>query len=448
MRKLILRTLITMNIVAVCHFGLSQNLTDREHLPTIGHEMPNFKLAKVTHFSSSTATLSDFRGKWLFLDFWFTKCTVCINDLPKVNEIQTRFRDKINYVMVGANDKKYNRGIETLYEKLRTHYDLQLISAYDSVIASRWKITSMPHIFVINPQGVLKFITDGRDLSVDKVKDLIDGKDIHLYSTGLPIKRFTGEGIKPEKVVYRSVITRWDGEAQQVYQLLEEPVNLVARSQLESLNVSMIPLEWLYFYAYLGRLAPTSPDDSIYGLIYPKPIINLRDTSQFQYDYSIDVGKGTYNYGLLIPASQANTAKVMEIMQRDLRDAFGYEVHLETRSMPAWVFRANDQAKKRLKTKGTKRHLDGASPIAGFKAVNHSIHEVLSYITRFVDNQGTPYFDDTGITDNIDITVNAFMKNAQEVKKALQENGITMDKEERKFKVLVITDRHVDDHNN
>src|SRR5687768_11904824 len=85
--------------------------------PEIGKPLPDFKLENVTHYKKKKASLNDFKGKWLFLDFWFTGCSACIKSLPKVNAIQNELKDQLTWVMIGENDRKHNKGIEVLYER-------------------------------------------------------------------------------------------------------------------------------------------------------------------------------------------------------------------------------------------------------------------------------------------------------------------------------------------
>ncbi len=84
----------------------------------------------------------------------------------------------------------------------------------------------------------------------------------------------------PEKLVYRSVIrSKWDGEDQIVYQSVADGLKY---SSGIAFNVSMVPLTWLYNYAYFGRIDWRLPLDSLYGKVYPKAILEIRDSLLFQ----------------------------------------------------------------------------------------------------------------------------------------------------------------------
>ncbi|MEI9809772.1 MAG: hypothetical protein WDO16_18955 [Bacteroidota bacterium] len=75
-------------------------------------------------------------------------------------------------------------------------------------------------------------------------------------------------------------------------------------------TMSMIPLYAFYNYAYWGRWSwgcgadNDNKKERLYGRACMKPILEMKDTSLFVYDFNIDVGKGTYNYSLTIPISE------------------------------------------------------------------------------------------------------------------------------------------------
>ncbi len=52
-------------------------------LPEIGKPIPSFHLDRVRYFHQQDITEKSFKGKWLFLDFWFTNCKACIESFPK-----------------------------------------------------------------------------------------------------------------------------------------------------------------------------------------------------------------------------------------------------------------------------------------------------------------------------------------------------------------------------
>src|SRR5260221_3877342 len=136
--------------------------------PMIGHTIPDYVFTNVTHHKTKTASISSFRGKWLFLDFWSNGCAGCVKSFPELSAYQKEFRDQSTWVLVGQNDLDYqnnSKDIERFYEKMRAKQGYDLISIYDSVLFDRWSIPFVSYVYVIDPQGTLRYITDTQGFS-------------------------------------------------------------------------------------------------------------------------------------------------------------------------------------------------------------------------------------------------------------------------------------------
>src|SRR5690349_12371239 len=97
-----------------------------ENKPELGKLLPPFSLNDITHFKIKEATLDDFKGQWLFMDFWFLGCTNCIKSFPKINLLQKHFWGKVQFLLVGTNDRKFNSDIKVVYEKFRQKQELNI----------------------------------------------------------------------------------------------------------------------------------------------------------------------------------------------------------------------------------------------------------------------------------------------------------------------------------
>ena len=50
--------------------------------------------------SENIVQLEEFRKKLLILDFWFTSCAPCINDIPYLKKLQSHYKDSLNIVFI------------------------------------------------------------------------------------------------------------------------------------------------------------------------------------------------------------------------------------------------------------------------------------------------------------------------------------------------------------
>jgi len=79
--------------------------------------MPDYIFRNVTHYKSKSVSISEFRGKWLFLDLWSGGCMACVKTFSKIDQVQKKFKNDINWVLVADNGKSFvkePKAIETL----------------------------------------------------------------------------------------------------------------------------------------------------------------------------------------------------------------------------------------------------------------------------------------------------------------------------------------------
>lgn len=126
----------------------------------------------------------------------------------------------------------------------------------------------------------------------------------------------------------------------------------------------------------------------------------------------------------------------MEVMRRDLKNYFGYEVSRETRMMPYWSLTATEEAKGKLKSKS--KTFEDERDATRIKAKKISMELVLAQIEQY--NVGIPIIDDTNIKGLIDIDFSANMMDIEDVRKEFKKLGLILEKNKKEFKVLVIRD--------
>ncbi len=400
--------------------------------PEPGKSMPDFTLDNIAWYKTPYASLKDFKGKWIIMDFWTTSCAPCIKAFPEVNELQKTFKDDIQFILVGKLDK--NKQIERVYEKYQQKFDLQLASAYDSVLFARWRILSVPFIIIINPQGIVKAITSGKEMQEEKLRDMVSGKNVSFRSknAGKPeydIETFPGS--EDNTLVYRSILTRGNGE-QSTRSVPNEYTNELPR---EGLKFVMQPLEKLYLSAYLGGADWKSLAKE---MKYPYIVLEVSDSGLFEFDYNTPDFKGLYNYNLAVPATKLKDYNFfLKTFQQELKNAFGFEAVVENRSVPVWKLTAKPGTAEKLRTKGTIIK-QGGSPI-GIPLINQPVSRLIKIIYSY--HQGDfPIIDETGIEHNIDIKIEALMTDLEDIRKSLQKNGLDLVKAEKEMKVLVIRD--------
>lgn len=101
-------------------------------------------------------TLDSLKGKVIVMHFWFTDCLPCKQEMPQLNQLAARYRDRdeVAFLSVSLDGRP---STERLLRQSPFLYEV-LYSGYR--IAERYKIQSYPTNLVINRRGfIAQFIT-------------------------------------------------------------------------------------------------------------------------------------------------------------------------------------------------------------------------------------------------------------------------------------------------
>ena len=122
-------------------------------------EAPGFTLLDP---AGKMVSLSDFRGKWVVLDFWGSWCGWCVKGFPALKEAYKKYGDRLVVIGIDCNESE-----EDWLEGLKK-YELPWINVYngmDRAIYEAYNITGFPTKAIINPEGKLVDLTTGEDPS-------------------------------------------------------------------------------------------------------------------------------------------------------------------------------------------------------------------------------------------------------------------------------------------
>lgn len=132
------------------------NPTDRPPSAEAGRAAPDFVLAAVV---GGEERLSDYRGKWVLINFWASWCGPCRQETPDLQRLQDRRLERL--VVLGVNQQE---PLETAAEFV-DEYDLTYPLALDSSgeVSAAYRIRrSLPVSILVDPTGLIREIHIGR----------------------------------------------------------------------------------------------------------------------------------------------------------------------------------------------------------------------------------------------------------------------------------------------
>lgn len=146
MKKLFFITAILLSIVLfVC-----QNITAQVSKE---YKYIDFDLPTISTFN---IRLSEIVGKKLvLLNFWATWCPYCINEIPQLNSLYEKYKDK-GLEIIAVNIKEPQKTVKKFVEVHKIKYNVVIDN--DGVITSYYKIKGIPTNFIIDFNGNIIFV--------------------------------------------------------------------------------------------------------------------------------------------------------------------------------------------------------------------------------------------------------------------------------------------------
>lgn len=117
---------------------------------TIGDPAPNFSLPAL---SGQATSLDEFKGKVVLLNFWASWCTPCQEELPELQKIYQKYRER-GFEVLGVNIDKKQANAEKFVQRLGLSFPVVLDPESATIRAYRGR--SMPISYLVDRQGTIR----------------------------------------------------------------------------------------------------------------------------------------------------------------------------------------------------------------------------------------------------------------------------------------------------
>ncbi|HWY34101.1 MAG TPA: TlpA disulfide reductase family protein, partial [Nitrosopumilaceae archaeon] len=115
-----------------------------------GAEVPDFRLMDVKGNEHSPG---DFKGKYIYLEFFASWNTSCLQEMKKLEKIENQYGDKIVFISISVDDSL--KDFVDFTKKNPKYNWLLLYAGKDKLVKEKYDIKSVPAYFLINREGYL-----------------------------------------------------------------------------------------------------------------------------------------------------------------------------------------------------------------------------------------------------------------------------------------------------
>jgi peroxiredoxin len=140
--------------------------TTMPDIPEVGEPFADFILPNV---KGTQVKLSDFKGKYIFVDFWASWCPPCRSQNPKLQRLYEKYRSN-NFEILGVSiDNDEEPWIKAVEKDKLTWINVLSAGGRTSEVSQLYGINGLPDNLLINPDGIII----KRDIKADALEELL-----------------------------------------------------------------------------------------------------------------------------------------------------------------------------------------------------------------------------------------------------------------------------------
>ncbi len=121
----------------------------------VGEVAPDFTL---TDLEGNEVTLSEYRGKVVFINFWATWCPACRAEMPEMEAIYQEYKDK-GVVVIGVDIQEAKE--EVLQYVQQGGYSWTFLLDTSGAVAANYRVVAIPTSFFLDREGIIKAVNVG-----------------------------------------------------------------------------------------------------------------------------------------------------------------------------------------------------------------------------------------------------------------------------------------------
>ena len=130
-----------------------------------GDTAPDFS---ATLLSGDTFTLSEYKGKVIFLNFWATWCSPCVAEMPAIQELSEKYTDSV--IFIGMDYAENEKKVRDFVTEKGFTYKIGLDEQGD-ISRNLYPTDGIPYTLIIDAEGIISKIFLGGGDRMYKIFD-------------------------------------------------------------------------------------------------------------------------------------------------------------------------------------------------------------------------------------------------------------------------------------
>ncbi|RDU35158.1 TlpA family protein disulfide reductase [Neobacillus piezotolerans] len=147
---------LTILLLAIGMFGyFSYTMANKADIPRQGDPAPKFELENL---DGDMASLSDYEGKVVVLNYFATWCVPCVDEAPELEAFSREYGDKYKLLIIDRGETRDR--VKKFIKKHDTGSSTYLFD-YNSKVSKMYGVLKQPETFVIDKKGVIREYIQG-----------------------------------------------------------------------------------------------------------------------------------------------------------------------------------------------------------------------------------------------------------------------------------------------
>jgi thiol-disulfide isomerase/thioredoxin len=397
----------------------------------IGDQVPDVQFDKLINHSAPTASLSDFKGRLVIIDFWATWCSSCLHAFGKLDSLQAVFPGQLKIILVNTqstgDDLSKVQGFFSKW-KARTGKRLSLPAVVnDTIMDGLFPHMLIPHYVWISKEGKLIAISSSDAVTAANIQAAWKGEELPFtmkkdQDASRPV--FSTADLPADKLLNYCVFTKgWFDGLPSGNRVRQKEDVICGRAMTNTSLLDMFKTVAAGIDSSFNekRLMVSAADSSD---LFPPLENEGREAWYKQHAYTLD---------MVVPIEEAGQLyqRMLEVLNR----YSGYTGRFGKRKMNCWVLLRKRNTMV-LKTNGYKPFNNLWAKDSPFLR-NGTIGILVKRLNRLPVIQ-YPVLDETAWHQNMDICFPEGLNDLKTIREQLAKCGLILRQEERVVKLFVV----------